>query len=124
MLLAILFFRIGKSERKVSLMNMMKRNHICISGNELAAELGYTDLNEMQQTLGRMSRMKPEELNAGELSDLKEVEINDSLSVEEQIVSLLRQVKNPYFYRSEGTIVMIGDSEKQVLEDFVFNCLS
>lgn len=124
MLLAILFFRIGKSERKVSHMNMMKRNHICISGNELAAELGYTDLDEMQQALRRMSRMKSEELSAWELSDLTEIEINGSLSVEEQIVSLLRQVKNPYFYRSEGMIVMIGNSEKQVLEDFVFNCLS
>lgn len=105
-------------------MSMMKTNHIHISGNVLAAELGYTDLDEMQQTLGRMSRMKPEELIAGELSDLTEIEINGSLSVEEQIVSLLRQVKNPYFYRLEGTIVMISDSEKQVLEDFVFNYLS
>lgn len=124
MLLAILFFRIGKSERKVSLMNMMETNHICMAGNELVAELGYADLDEMRHAFSRMSRMKPEELSAGELSDLTEIEINGSLSVEEQIVSLLRQVRNPYFYRSEGSIVMISDSEKQVLEDFVFNCLS
>ena len=105
-------------------MNMMETNHICMAGNELAAELGYADLDEMRYAFSRMSRMKPEELSAGELSDLTEIEINGSLSVEEQIVSLLRQVKNPYFYRSEGTIVMVGDSEKQVLDDFVFNCLS
>ena len=103
---------------------MMEKNHIRTGGTALATELGYSDLSEMQQALYRMSRMKPEELIAEELSDLAEIEIDGFLSVEERIVSLLRQVKNPYFYRSEGTIVMISDSEKQVLEDFVFNSLS
>ena len=103
---------------------MMEKKYIRTGGNTLAAELGYADLGEMRQTLCRMSRMKPEELIAEELSDLTEIEIDGFLSVEERIVSLLRQVKNPYFYRSEGTIVMISDTEKLFLEDFVFNSLS
>lgn len=104
-------------------MKMKNENHIRIDGDKLAKELGYEDLWDMRQTLAHMSRMEPGELVEEELSELTEIEIDDSLTVEERALSLLRQTKNPYYYRYEGMIVTISDAEKTALENFLSNCL-
>ena len=104
-------------------MRLKNENHIRIDGDSLAAELGYRDLWEMRQALAQMSRMEPGELAIEELTDLTEIEVDDSLTLEEQALSLLRQTKNPYFYRYEGMIVMISDSARETLESFLSTCL-
>lgn len=104
-------------------MMMTTDNHIRIDGDDLAAELGYSNLHEMRQELKRMCQMAPVELIAEQLSDLNNIEIDDSLTVEERALSLLRQTHNPYFYRYEDMIVMISEEEKQALESFFENCL-
>ena len=104
-------------------MKLKNDNHLRINGEELAKELGYRSGLDMREALDKMRRMKPVFLNMTELSDLTEIEIDDSLTDEERALSLLRQTKNPYFYRYEGMIVTISDREKEVLDSFLSNCL-
>ena len=94
-------------------MKLKKDNHLRINGEELAAELGYRSTLDMLDALGKMRRMKPAFLKKEKLSDL----------TEERSLSLLRQTHNPYFYRYEGMIVTISDSEKAALDDFLTNCI-
>ena len=51
------------------------------------------------------------------------IKIDDSLSIEERVLSLLRQTKNPYFYRYNGVVVKMSFAEKQTLEDCISNCM-
>ena len=104
-------------------MKLKNDNHLRINGEELAKELGYRSGLDMREALDKMRRMKPVFLNMTELSDLTEIEIDDSLTDEERALSLLRQTKNPYFYRYEGMIVTISDKEKELLDSFLSNCL-
>ena len=104
-------------------MKLKNDNHLKINGEELAKELGYRSGLDMREALDKMRRMKPVFLNMTELSDLTEIEIDDSLTDEERALSLLRQTKNPYFYRYEGRIVTISDAEKELLDSFLSNCL-
>ena len=104
-------------------MKLKNDNHLRINGEELAKELGYRSGLDMREALDKMRRMKPVFLNMTELSDLTEIEIDDSLTDEERALSLLRQTKNPYFYRYEGMIVTIRDKEKELLDSFLSNCL-
>ena len=104
-------------------MKLKNDNHLRINGEELAKELGYRSGLDMREALDKMRRMKPVFLNMTELSDLTEIEIDDSLTDEERALSLLRQTKNPYFYRYEGMIVTISDREKELLDSFLSKCL-
>lgn len=104
-------------------MKLTNDNHLRINGEELAKELGYRNGLDMREALARMRRMKPVFLNMEDLSDLTEIEIDDSLTNEERILALLRQTKNPYFYRYDGMIVTISDREKEMLDSFLSNCL-
>ena len=70
-----------------------------------------------------MSRMEFAEIDPEELSELTDIEIDDSLPVEERVLSLLRQTKNPYFYRYNGIVVKMSFAEKQTLEDCITNCM-
>ena len=76
-------------------MKLKKDNHLRINGEELAAELGYKSTLDMLDALGKMRRMKPAFLKKEKLSDLAEIEIDDSLTQEERALSLLRQTHNP-----------------------------
>lgn len=94
-----------------------------INGDEFAAEQGYADLREMREALERMSHMEFADIDPEELSELTDIEIDDSLSIEERVLSLLRQTKNPYFYRYNGVVVKMSFAEKQTLEDCITNCM-
>ena len=95
-------------------MKLTNDNHLRINGDELAKELGYQNGLKMREALARMRRMKPNFLKMEELDDLTEIEIEDSLTDEERALALLRQTKNPYYYRYGGMIVTISDKEKEV----------
>lgn len=104
-------------------MKLTNDNHLRINGDELAKELGYQNGLEMREALARMRRMKPNFLKMEELDDLTEIEIDDSLTDEERALALLRQTKNPYYYRYGGMIVTISDKGKEVLDSFLSSCL-
>lgn len=44
-------------------------------------------------------------VNPDELVDIKDVTIDESLPKEERIADFIRQVKNPWYYKSEGVII-------------------
>ena len=46
-----------------------------------------------------------------------------TLTEEQQALSLLRQTRNPYYYRYEGMIVTISDNGRKQLEHFLSECL-
>ena len=104
-------------------MKMTNENHIRIDGETLAAELGYDNLWEMQLELSRMSNMRPGELKLEDLTELTEIEIDETLTEEQQALSLLRQTRNPYYYRHDGMIVTISDRGRAQLEHFLSTCL-
>lgn len=104
-------------------MKLKNDNHLRINGEELAKELGYRSGLDMREALDKMRRMKPTFLNMTELSDLTEIEIDDSLTDEERALSLLRQTKNPYFFRHNGEIIALSEYEKRQLERFLQSCI-
>lgn len=104
-------------------MKLKNDNHLRINGEELAKELGYRSGMDMREALDKMRRMKPVFLKMEDLSDLTEIEIDDSLTNEERALSLLRQTRNPYYYRYEGMIVTISDSERELLDSFFIQLL-
>ena len=51
------------------------------------------------------------------LVDIRDVVIDGALPKEERIVSFLRQIKNPYCYKSGKMIVKVGFGEGDTLEE-------
>ena len=94
-----------------------------INGDEFALEQGYASLQEMREALGRMSRMTFADIVPEELAELTDIEIEDSLPVEERVISLLRQTKNPYFYRYHGVVVKMSFAGSQTMEECITNCM-
>jgi len=47
-------------------------------------------------------------INIDELVDIRDVKIDPSLPVEEKKKSYLQQIKNPYLYRYDDTIIRIS----------------
>lgn len=90
-----------------------------INGDDFAAEQGYANLQEMREALKKMSRMEFEEIIPETLTELTDIEIDDSLPVEERVLSLLRQTKNPYFYRYNGAVVKLSFAGRQTLEECI-----
>lgn len=68
-------------------MKMTNENHIRIDGERLAAELGYDNLLEMRMELSRMSNMRPGELKPEDLTELTEIEVDETLTEEQQAVA-------------------------------------
>lgn len=53
-------------------------------------------------------------VNINDLADIRDVEIDQSLSQEEKKKSYLRQIKNPHLYRCGDTIVRVSFSQTGV----------
>lgn len=104
-------------------MKMKNTNHLRIDGDALAEELGYKNMWNMKRELARMKFIDPGDLVPEELDELTDIEIDDSLTLEERALSLLRQTRNPYFYRYDGMIVTLGEAEQEALDAFLVHCL-
>lgn len=94
-----------------------------INGSDLAMELGYKDKADMREALDKMRRMKPSVLRNEALTELTDIVIDGSLNANKRILSLLRQTRNPYYYRYDGMIVALGEAEKAQLELFLARVL-
>jgi hypothetical protein len=58
------------------------------------------------------------QININDLADIRDVEIDQTLSKEERQKSYLRQIKNPHLYRCGDTIVRVSFTSTGVtLED-------
>lgn len=63
-------------------------------------------------------------MNTDSLSDIEQVEVKSSLSNDEKMRDYIKQIKNPYCYRSNGIVVKIGFSGKRSLEECLATCFS
>ena len=52
-----------------------------------------------------------------ELVDMENVKIDPELPVQERVMDYIRQIKNPYCYRSHGVIVKISFAGTRKLEE-------
>ncbi|MCL2399620.1 MAG: hypothetical protein FWC91_07765 [Defluviitaleaceae bacterium] len=71
-----------------------------------------------------MGAKKVTPVDINDLVDIQDVEIDLSLPVEEKIKSFKEQIKNPYLYRCDDTIIRISYAKTDVkLKDKVINYL-
>lgn len=59
------------------------------------------------EQLETMSRVNISEVNRNELVDISSVHIDISLPTAERMNNYMRQVKNPYLFRSGSTVVRV-----------------
>lgn len=100
-------------------MNGNKNKKIESAIRALAQKRGYRSLREMQEALLYMKTMTGKELAGAGLKELNEIQIDQTLPVEERILALLYQTENPYFYRYEDTIVRASEEECDLLDNFI-----
>ncbi len=81
----------------------------------VAKELGYRNVQDLYQALGRMREKSIEELRNEDLTDLCEIEIDESFPLTDQAVLLLKQTTNPFYYQYEGMIVKVNEPGLRVL---------
>lgn len=56
--------------------------------------------------------------------DMENVKIDPELPVQERVMDYIRQIKNPYCYRSHGVIVKISFAGTRKLEECLGDCVS
>lgn len=80
-----------------------------------AEELGYSNLEELCDALWQKKEKGAVGLLPEDLSDLCEIEIDENLPTAEQVVLLLKQTPNPFYYRYEGMIIKISEAGEQTI---------
>lgn len=73
--------------------------------------------------LRRMSEVDIRTVNPDTLVDISDVKINPDLPVKERIADYIRQIGNPYCYKSHGITVKISFAGKKTLEECILNCV-
>ncbi len=58
-----------------------------------------------------------------ELVDIENVVIHDDLPVAQRVADYIRQIKNPYCYRSHGVVVKISFAGKKPFEECLKDAL-
>lgn len=84
--------------------------------NAVAKELGYQNTEELCEALWRLRDKGVEELRREDLADLGGIEIDETFSLTDQVILLLKQAPNPFFYQYEGLIVRVNETGLNVLD--------
>ena len=102
---------------------MLKKNEKKIL-DRAAKELGYQNARELCEILWQQKVKGVGELQPEDLTELCDVEIDVSFPVIDQVVLLLKQTSNPFYYRCDGMIVRISEAGEQIintiLEEILF----
>ena len=61
-------------------------------------------------------------VNPEELVDISEVVIDEDMSPKERAVDYIRQVKNPYCFKSNGIVVKVSFAGTRKLEECLASC--
>jgi hypothetical protein len=74
--------------------------------------------------LTRLRDISVTEVDRNNLVDLRNIKINEKLSVEERISSFMEQIKNPYCFKVDGVVVKVafspgGKSFKEQFEQMI-----
>ena len=78
----------------------------------------------LNDRLKALSEVKIQEVDPEGLVDISTVKISQKLPVLERIKDYLKQVKNPYCYRSHGVVVKISFAGTRTLEECIGACIS
>lgn len=83
-----------------------------------------TMARELQEELKKLASVDISTIDPEELADMENVKINPELPVQERVMDYIRQIKNPYCYRSHGVVVKISFTGKRKLEECLGDCVS
>ena len=75
-------------------------------------------LEELQE----MAAVDIRTVDRSTLVELDDVEIHEELPQAERIVDYIKQIKNPYCYKSHGVVVKISFAGENRLEDTLKKC--
>lgn len=76
------------------------------------------------EELKEMAEVDIRTVDMNTLVDIEQIEIQTELPQEERIADYIRQIKNPYCYRSHGVAVKISFTGKCTLEESLGRCIS
>ena len=77
-------------------------------------------LEELQE----MAAVDIRTVDRSTLVELDDVEIHEELPQTERIADYIKQIKNPYCYKSHGVVVKISFAGKCSLEESLSRCIS
>lgn len=78
----------------------------------------------LSETLQKMAAVDIRTAKPEELVDMDTVKINQELPVAERVQDYIRQIKNPYCYKSHGVMVKISFAGTKTLEECLGACIS
>mgnify|MGYP000930393268 CR=1 FL=1 len=67
--------------------------------------------------------LRAESESAAQLVDIEKVVVRDDLPVKERVSDYIRQIRNPYCYRSHGIVVKISFAGKKSFEECLKDAL-
>lgn len=91
-----------------------------ITGGSQMENIEIPTLEELQE----MAAVDIRTVDRSTLVDLDDVEIREELSQAERIADYIKQIKNPYCYKSHGVVVKISFAGKCSLEESLSRCIS
>lgn len=83
-----------------------------------------TTARELQEELRELASVDIRTIDPEELVDIENVKIDPELPARERVQDYIRQIKNPYCYRSHGVIVKIGFAGTRKMEECLGDCVS
>lgn len=80
------------------------------------------------EDLEALSKMNFSQINTKDLMDIKDIKINQELSVDKKIIQYLNDSKNPYFLKYGDTIIKISFADENIrindcMKQYLIDCL-
>ena len=91
-----------------------------ITGGSQMKKIEMPTLEELQE----MAAVDIRTVDKSTLVELDDVEIHEELPQAERIADYIKQIKNPYCYKSHGIVVKISFAGKCSLEESLSRCIS
>lgn len=79
---------------------------------------------DLIQRISEMRDVNIRTIDPATVKDIDDVNIDTTLPVPDRVASFVRQIGNPYCYRSHGVIVKISFAGTESLEECLANCIS
>ena len=91
-----------------------------ITGGSQMKNIEMPTLEELQE----MAAVDIRTVDRSTLAELDDVEIHEELPQAERIADYIKQIKNPYCYKTHGVVVKISFAGKCSLEESLSRCIS
>jgi hypothetical protein len=82
---------------------------------------------KIMKTQTKLERLKAEaqsNIDITKLKDIKNVEINPNLPIEERMRDFIKQIGNPYIYKSDNIVVRVSFAGTSTIEECLGHALS